>query len=725
MSSKKTDKSFVQVGSSDFEFETKKALASYSGHLLGGSKHESSFGSSGRDVYRNFDTNTSLREQFTKEDYDRFRPDEAVAKNPTDIIAQCRNAYRKVGVVRNIMDLMADFGSQGAKIVHPNPSIQKFYRAWWKKVEGNRICERFLNLFYREGVAVTKRTMGKIPTSEVKKMKSLGEKLRPDIEYQKGLDTQKRNIPLKYNFLNPLSLKVVEPELSRFIGEDVYALKISKNLRNVVQNPQSDIQKKLVNKMSKEIRKSIARGDNTILLDPDKVSSYFYKKDDWQTWADPMTYAIMDDIKLLEKMKLADLAALDGAISQVRLWKLGDMEKGIFPTANAINRLSEILTSNPGGGAFDIIWGPELSVEEYKTSVHQFLGKEKYEPIWSSIYEGLGVPPTLTGASSSKGSTNNYISLKTLIQRLEYGREALKSFWSKELKLVQEAMKFKQPAEIVFDNMVLADEAAEKALLIQLVDRDIISIEALQEKFGEIPEIENLRMKKEERDRKNGKIKSKAGPWHTPEKIFQLMKIALQKGFISPEQTGMTEEFPEEFLDIEAPFDKQEKLKTGQTEQDENGGEPQQGRPKNSKDTEKRDERTPKPISGNSSIDNTAAYLTATIWAKGAYEEISEIINPIILQYHDKKSLTALSSEQVKQAEMVKFSVLCQTDIFSDISRGGVKTALASGKPPSKKCIKIYEALKASTIAKTGQLSLDDQRALQISAYSIMNYDLF
>ena len=34
-----------------------------------------------------------------------------------------------------------------------------------------------------------------------------------------------------------------------------------------------------------------------------------YKKDDWQVWADPMTYACFDDLILYEKLKLADKAA--------------------------------------------------------------------------------------------------------------------------------------------------------------------------------------------------------------------------------------------------------------------------------------------------------------------------------------------------------------------------------------------------------------------------------
>ena len=88
-----------------------------------------------------------------------------------------------------------------------------------------------------------------------------------------------------------------------------------------------------------DILEAIKEGKTTIPLDPDKVSVYYYKKDDWLVWANPMIYAILDDIIMLEKMKLADISALDGAISNIRLWSLGDLDNKILPTKAAINKL--------------------------------------------------------------------------------------------------------------------------------------------------------------------------------------------------------------------------------------------------------------------------------------------------------------------------------------------------------------------------------------------------
>ena len=160
--------------------------------------------------------------------------------------------------------------------------------------------------------------------------------------------------------------------------------------------------------------------------------------------------------------------------------------------------MRDILASNVGGGTMELVWGPELSFQESSSDVHKFLGSEKYTSVLNSIYAGLGVPPTLTGmAGNGGGFTNNFISLKTLVERLQYGRDRLVKFWEKELEIVRKAMGFRYKAHIQFDQMTLSDEAAEKNLLIQLADRDIISHETLLERFKEIPQIENIRIKRE------------------------------------------------------------------------------------------------------------------------------------------------------------------------------------------------------------------------------------
>lgn len=687
-----------------------KAISAYTGV---------SQASTSRDRFASIDTNTSVRNEFTRGDYSYFRPSEEIPQKQKKIIADCMGAYRRVGLIHNVIDLMADFGAQGVKVQHPNSRIQKFGQNWFTKVGGPERSERFLNLLYRTGNVIIKRLLAKLSAKHEQYLRTLAsEILEPDAEFEGPPKITRRTIPIKYGFLNPLTVEAIDNELGQFVGKHFYIIKVTQSLRSVVKNPKTSFQKELVALLPDDIRVRIIRGDKEIPLDPAKISVYHYKKDDWQTWADPMTYAILDDLLLLEKMKLADLAALDGAISQIRVWKLGfinesNMAESIFPTDVAINKLAQILLSNPGGGAFDLIWGPELEVSEYKTNVHEFLGNEKYEPVLNSIYAGLGVPPTLTGAATASGFTNNYISLKTLVQRLEYGRSMLTAFWMQELELLQRAMGFRQPFSLHYDRMILTDEAAEKALLIQMWDRNLVTDETIQERFGEDAELEVMRSRREERERQRRTRPQKASPWHNPDKQFELAKIALQRTLLSPKAAGF--EIEDEDYD-KPPFLMQ--LDAGKVS--DLGGAPKKskqsggtgGRPKNAKDKKQRT-RTPKAIG------STAGFLTTLTWAREAQATIAEILNPVLLQHFNKKNVRSLSADEYEESENIKFAALMNVQPFSEISRDTLVQTLSSISLHSEPTI-LYEKFKKVLYAGKSP-TVDELRMARAAVYALIN----
>ncbi len=701
------------------EFNNSKTIASKALEACNGMSHSHA----DRTLWQDIAPNTSVRDSFSRNDYEYFRPEESVPRRSQEIISACMEAYRKIGIVRNVIDLMGDFGAQGIQLNHPNPRIQNFYRTWFNKVNGKERSERFLNLLYRCSNVIIKRQMATIPPASMgtRKFTALGEKIESDGDLSKNDTTEYGVIPIKYTYLNPLTLEPISPELSVFIGKTIFGLKIPYNIVNKIRNSKNPIELKLIAQIPKDIVNTLKKSD-LIPLDSTKISAYYYKKDDWQVWADPMIYAILSDLIVLEKMKMADLAALDGVISQIRVWKLGHFndanpDASVFPTEAALNRLSEILLSNPGGGAFDLIWGPDLEVKDYTTNVHQFLGGTKYEPVLNSIYAGLGVPPTLTGAATSSGFTNNYISLKTLVQRLEYGRSLLKDFWQKEIELVRQAMGFRLSATITFDRMVLSDEASEKALILQMVDRNLMSIEAAQERMGEDPDLEKLRLKREKAEIKTGELITNIGPYN-PDREYELIKLALQRGFISPNQAGVPvrEEFDE------PPFLSQIQNKMGGVETSTTPkGVSGQGRPKNSKDQSTRKTRTPKAI-GEENLEQTAWFLTTMAWVKSSQKIIDNILMPGILQNYKKKNARMLSTVESEEAEKIKFTVLSKIQPFSEINPQMVYLIIKNNSLAlSNDFANTYKSLcENSSIKLNRSLTIDEMRTLQSATYCLL-----
>jgi len=602
--------------------------------------------------YSNLDTNISGRPGLTRSDYDYFRPDEAVPKKTKIILRRADEIYQRVGLVKNVIDLMGDFAAQGIRLVHKNKRIERFYRKWFQKINGKDRSERFLNNLYKTGNVVINRQTGKLSLKAAEKLyQSMG---AADIQIV-DLDqvkVEKKEIPWRYTFIDPVYVEVVAGSLSSFVSNKRYELQLPATLRRIINNPKSEAEKQIVNSLPQEILES-AKNKKSYPLDPDKTLVFHYKKDDWQAWAYPMIYAIMDDITVIEKLKLADMAALDGAISNIRIFKLGSLEHKIAPTRAAAAKLSAILESNVGGGTMDLVWGPDIELLESNTNVHQFLGEGKYIPHLNSVYAGLGIPPTLTGTFGAAGTTNNFISLKTLTQRLQYGREVLVKFWEEEIALVQKAMGFKYPAKIEFDRMDLSNEDTEKALLIQLADRNLISDELLQTRFGFDPDMERSRLNRENRDRKTNRMVNKAGPWFDPQFENSLKKISLQLGIATPSQVGLA--LDEKKKGEKTAIEMKQLLTPTKLANDSPQSLPKEsgeGRPKLSKDKTKRKQKDFSPQTG----------ANIAIWASNAQDQISNIVNPLFLSYVNKNNLRQLTTAEYSELEMLKTKILfCTT----------------------------------------------------------------
>jgi hypothetical protein len=592
--------------------------------------------------FLDIEPNRSVRPQFGRNDYNAFRPNEATPRKQKRAIKLCMDAYEKVGIVRNVIDLMGDFGCQGINIVHENKSVEKFFKQWFKKVDGKERSERFLNNLYKTGQVFVYRSYANI-TPEIKKyMRSMANDIRLELPV-----TLENVVPWRYNFFNPLNLDMKNGSINLFLGRKNYELSTNTFFDNFKDG---SVPAKIMETLPPNVKNAIKSGQRKIELDPDRLSVHYYKKDDWQQWAYPLTYAILDDIIMLEKMKLADLSALDGAISNIRLWTVGSLDHKILPNKAVINKLRNILASNVGGGTMELVWGPELSYTESNSQVYKFLGSEKYQSVLNSIYAGLGVPPTLTGiAGQSGGFTNNFISLKTLVERLQYGRDQLSKFWEKELEFVRKSMGFRKSAHVVYDQMSLSDESSEKQLLIQLADRDIISHETVLERFKEIPVVEKVRLSREGGEREADKIPPKASPFHNANQKLDLEKME--------KQTELNDK-------------KKEKEATKPQQQMTN----EEGRPLFKMDEEPRKQRvdTPKSKPGVAEL---------FVWATGALEEVS-ILSQGYMQSKGKTDMRQLTRDESQELENLKLYAFLNLDPLSKITPTSIHKAISSKTSP-------------------------------------------
>lgn len=731
--------------------EFKESMDAYGESIPEFDMVQKSFGSIGR-TFVNVGTNISVGPEYNRSDYDYYRKHESSNKTNVGLMGMSQLAYKKVSIVRNVIDMMSDFTTQGVRITHPNKQIENICKNWAKTVRFEHTCERICNTLYRLGNCPVKIRYGKVPVRVEKEWRrnfanegghhntntNINDRQNDIIMTNKKVD--KRRIPLGYNMLNPMTLHVVGGELSAFVGKPVYALKVNYKFRTMIQRMKRlSLTNKHVEDMLKiipdKMLQAVEAGHNVVPLDQEKLKVLHYKKDDWDVWATPFLGAIMDNLIMLEKMHLADISALDGAISNIRLWRLGSLETvpPILPKPAAIARLRNILASI-GTGTLDLVWGPELDFKESDSKVYNYLKSEKYNQVMSEIFAGLGVPPTLTGGGGgakggSQGFTNNVVSMKTLIERLEYGRRILIEFWQEQFKILQKAMGWRFPPNISFDYKVLSDEATEKQMILDLWDREIFATETVQELCRRDPELETLRLNKERRKRENGTLPEKASPYHIAEKEHELRKIILQNGGVAPSELGIELEDKKEgelsMMDRQEEMNLKVETKRGEMRPTPSGPssttnkKPKSpggdGRPKNSSDKSPRKKRVDKPKS-------LGSFADLFMWANDAQKQVADFLAPAILNHYGKKNLRSLTKNQVQYAENLKFNVFSALEPYSEINQEKVYNILAEKTKATEDLIQTCEALSILFVKRTGnQPTLEETRQMQSSAYALMH----
>jgi hypothetical protein len=95
-----------------------------------------------RTDFSGLDTSTDSRPGLTRSDYDYFRDSEKVPTKIKHILHKADDIYQRVGLVKNVIDLMGDFASHGVRLVHKVKKTERFYQEWFRRINGKDRSER-------------------------------------------------------------------------------------------------------------------------------------------------------------------------------------------------------------------------------------------------------------------------------------------------------------------------------------------------------------------------------------------------------------------------------------------------------------------------------------------------------------------------------------------------------------------------------------------------------
>lgn len=549
-------------------------------------------------------TNIHTRTPMSREDYDYWRPNERLPTKFEDIVGACRAAYKTNGTVRNVINLMVDFAVEDMRILHEDKTIETFYEVWANRVNLAEKVEEFARHLLLDGNVVAKRMTGKLSKPAQKEWEKIVAKSDlPPIKKSKD-NIEKREIPLNYYFLDVRTLKWIHTDIEHMAGRPRLALKASDKMLNNMKKDQGGVDLKQL--LSNDIRQALddkRLKQAHIPLDMEKLYVAHYKKDSWDRWADPYLVGVLKDIQFKTKLQQADLSAVDGVINTIRLWKLGDHNQKIFPNAAIVDRLVDILQTNTGGGALDVVWDSMIDMEEYYPPVDQILGPEKYTQVNKDILFGLGIPEVLLGGEGANFS-NSWIQLKTIIEKLEFIRQKIVEWMQEEFDIVAKGMGFVKPAKARFGKMDLQDENVTKKLIVGLMDRGIISVETVLKTYGEdyLVEIERI-------VRENKEFEDKGLEKHNP---------------------------------------------LNSDPDPEDGGD---GRPPSSVEDKNRDQRNPKP--------RTGSHLDYIIGME-IVNKVDKFLSPLMLEYFDVKNFRQITSAQRQEMDNMRVAIISNMKSLED-----------------------------------------------------------
>ena len=656
--------------------------------------------------HRSVASDINLRAGFNKYDKDSHRPDDKLPTEHAEIILACQAIYRKVGMVRNIIDLMTDFAAEGLELQHTTKSQEKFYREWARRVDLAGRAHDYMKLLMRDAnvivrrknATITKPVIKEMTKGEVSGLSLVDETKVSELPEKVGItkkSTNKREIPWKYTFLSPVVIEKIGGEVGRFYGADTLGMRIPLSLAKSIKSPKTDAEKEFVNKLPSEVIYAAKKSSRFIALNMSKIYVDYYKKDDWEDWGTPFLYGVLEDVMFKDKMRLADMAALDGVINVIRLWRLGKSDQQIMPTPAAVDKLIGLLQNNVGGGVMDLVWDDMISLQVEYPPTDKILGQEKYQGVNSDIVRGLGIPDSLIGGADlgTRNAQSAFVQLKTLVERLEYVRSRAIRWIEGELRLVADAMGFKKIPSIRFGTMSLRDEAAEKQLIIQLLDRNIVSAEKVSEVFGNNFMIELSRLKSENDIRNdNPGLLEKADPYHRPISVMEKQaELAAQLKRIPAGGT------------IDGDNGGGENI-SGDQPKDEGINSP--GRPPSTKDTNPRDERTPKTQS------------VLHIIADGFIDQIDNLVDQRYLKTNTVKNMRSLTKSQRKELEQVKHGILSVLRPGDTVTQELILSRLDNSEKSSSRMEAVFNQLVDNCMASTQkEPTAKDRRMLAILAW--------
>lgn len=409
-----------------------------------------------------------------------------------DAVILCQKAYYNFAIFRNVIDLMTEFSISEIYFEGGNKKAKDFFTALFKKINLWSFQDKFFREYYRSGNVFSYRFDAKLNREDVNKITQTYAQEVPNL-------SSEALIPSRYVILNPSDIRLTG-SLSFVDGK--YQKLITDYELQRLRNPQTDEDLEIFNSLDPEAQKAVKKGGSAVLipLDPNKVTAVFYKKQDYEPFAVPMGYPVLEDINFK-----AELKKMDMAISRTMQQAVLLVTAGAPPAEGGINQKNlvalQTLFENESVGRV-LIADYTTKAEFVIPKIADLLHPEKYEIFDRDI--NIGLNNILVGGEKF---ANQSTKVDVFLARLEQGRLAfLNDFLIPEIKRISKSLGFKNYPDPYFDEIALKDDSAKDRVYTRLLELGVLTpkeaIDAMQ--MGRLPEeetsVENQKVFKTRKD---------------------------------------------------------------------------------------------------------------------------------------------------------------------------------------------------------------------------------
>jgi hypothetical protein len=396
-----------------------------------------------------------------------------------DAILLCQKAYANVAIVRNTIDIATEFANTDIYLEGGTERSREFFSKWFKKIKLWKMKDQYFREYYRSGNIFYYRIDGKFNAEDFKLLSGLSEN---------GIVNNR--VPLRYILINPYDIVA---KISSSFAEAVYEKVLSEYELERLKNPKDDADVELLKGFPPEVQEQIKskqyfRDGLKMKLDPQYLLYSFYKKQDYEPFAIPFAYPVLEDVNAKIELKHIDQAISRTVENVILLITMGaEPDKGGINPANMTAMQNLFMSESVG----------RVLVSDYTTKadfvipdLKKVVGEEKYKILNQDIKEGL--MNVLLGEEKYNGQ-NAKISF--FMERLKEARNSfLNDVLQPEIIRISKDLGFRAYPTAKFTEIDLKDETQYMRTISRLMELSILTpeqgIEAIQ--TGKLPNVSDL-----------------------------------------------------------------------------------------------------------------------------------------------------------------------------------------------------------------------------------------